>query len=82
MPIVAARGSREMRKERSGEKDIEIGGERERERDREREREKCKSKARPRHVLSCRGGSVGEPGLLNMYLCMYVHMFVWDLGPS
>ena len=60
MPIVAARGSREMRKERSGEKDIEIGGERER----ERERERCKSKARPRHVLSCRGGSVGEPGLL------------------
>ena len=34
MPIVAARGSREMRKERSGEKDIEIGGEREREIDR------------------------------------------------
>ena len=34
MPIVAARGSREMRKERSGEKDIEIGGERERERER------------------------------------------------
>ena len=69
-----------MRKERSGEKDIEIGGERERERDREkerereRERERCKSKARPRHVLSCRGGSVGEPGLLTgagAVLCLF-----------
>ena len=37
---MAARGSREMRKERSGEKDIEIGGEREREREREIERER------------------------------------------
>ena len=37
---MAARGSREMREERSGEKDIEIGGEREREIERERERER------------------------------------------
>ena len=50
MPIVAARGSREMRKERSGEKDIEIGGEREREIDREKEKEKERERERERDV--------------------------------
>ena len=50
MPIVAARGSREMRKERSGEKDIEIGGEREREREIDREKEKEKEREREREM--------------------------------